>query len=123
MSIRIDDPEGTETPLDRERASTSTDQSAAREGGTAANGHRHPGQAASCHDVGGRRVTPETVRHAPAEAPEERAERVRHTRAVLESLRATTPEEVEEQRETLKMLDKALSEGRPHSERLFLDDE
>jgi hypothetical protein len=67
----------------------------------------------------GRRVTPSTAKLD--ETPEERDERIRHTRAVLESLRAKTPEEAEEQRETLKMLDAALSRGRPYYEKLFPD--
>ena len=57
------------------------------------------------------------------ETPEERDRRIRETRAMLKSLLATTPEEVEEQRETWKILRAALNEGRPTYAKLFPDDE
>lgn len=120
MSTRINEQEGSGTLPDPDHVSTSSGQPA---NGTAANEHWHPGQSTPCHYVGGRRFTPDTAKLALRETPEEREERIRHTLAVLESLRATTPEEEAEQRETLKMLDEALSKGRPLYERIFPADE
>lgn len=68
-----------------------------------------------------RAVTPSTFNLE--ETPEERERRIHDTRAMLKSLLANTPEEVEEQRETWKILKAALIEGRPSYAQLFPDDE
>lgn len=68
-----------------------------------------------------RAVTPSNFRLD--ETPEQRDRRIRETRAMLKSLLATSPEEVEEQRETWKILKAALDEGRPSYAKLFADDE
>jgi hypothetical protein len=71
------------------------------------------------HPVLKRAVTPTTFKLD--ETPEERDARVREMRAVLESLRARSPEEEQEQRETMKFLIAALNEGRAPYPKLFAD--
>ena len=66
-----------------------------------------------------RAVTPSTFKLD--ETPEEREARVRDQRAVLESLRAKSEEEADEQRETLEFLIAALNEGRAPFPKLFSD--
>ena len=68
-----------------------------------------------------RAVTPSTFKLH--ETPEERDLRIRETRAMLKRLLATTPEEIEEQKETWKILKAALNEDRPAYAKLFPDDE
>jgi hypothetical protein len=55
------------------------------------------------------------------ESPDERDARVREMRAVLESLRAMSPEEEREQRATMDFLIAALNEGRAPYPKLFAD--
>ena len=70
-----------------------------------------------------RAVTPSTLKWP--ETPTEHEARIRDQRAVLESLRAKTPEEADEQRETLEFLVSALNEGRAPYPKVFAarDDE
>jgi hypothetical protein len=64
-------------------------------------------------------VTPSTF--SLDEASEGWVARARETRAVLESLRAKTPEEEQEQRETLEFLIADLNSGRAPYAKLFSD--
>jgi hypothetical protein len=79
-------------------------------------GYNHP----SMPDLE-RAVTPSTFKID--ETPAVRDRRIRETHAMLESLLATSPEEVEEQKETWTFLKAALDEGRPPDAKLFVDAE
>jgi hypothetical protein len=92
----------------------------ASENGSSANGAGELASSPSTPKLH-RAFTPSTFKLD--ETPEERDQRIRETRAMLKSLLAKTPAEVQEQQETWKILRAALNEGRPSYAKLFSDDD
>jgi hypothetical protein len=104
--------QGDRTSSGRIASSADDGQHGAPSNGTVADDRGHAQGAASGQYIGPR-VTPSTFKLN--ETPEERDERIRRTREGLAALRAKTPEEAEEQRETLEFLMAALKESRAMS--------